>query len=480
MLRDIVANVMTLREEIMRTLVDPKRDIDAECGYPANPSIQMYRDLYDRGDIAGRLVDIYPEECWKVKPEVIEDDAGDYTAWEKEWKALVGAHTLHNLFLIADQISGVGRFGVILLGIDDGRRLEDPVEGVTGVRPYKPSTTRRKLLYVRAFDESVVTIDSYDNDITSPRYGQPTKYQINLSNDTSSQMGGGSAVSQATTTTLTVHWSRIIHLADNRKNSNVFGVPRMKAVFNRLYDLRKILGGSGEMFWKGGFPGLAFESQPQQIPMELTDDEKESLRDEFERYQNGLQRYLALSGMTAKSLLPQVADPTSHVEVHLKIICAAKGIPYRVFIGTEEAQLAGQQDKKAWNERLKRRQEDYITPYVISPFADRCIEMGILPAPAKAEGYMVRWPDMDSPSAQEKADVADKATSALQKYVTGNIDVMIPPLEYLTVFLGLDTEIATSILEKAQVNADGTLDRGEEEAAAQAAAAGRRPATEEE
>lgn len=452
-------NAMLLRREVLQHLIDPKRDIDKECGYPVDPSIDDYRLLYDREGIATRVVDVFPEESWADDPEVLEEQGGDFTDWEETWNDLVDEFNIYDELLRVDCISGIGSFGILLIGIDDGKALNLPVDGIdlrTGKRATE-NAPERNLLYLRPLDQSVVTISQFESDRTHPRYGQPVMYQVNMSND---KNGATAAVGTATASTpelqsMDVHWTRVIHVADNRKNSRVFGVPRMKRVFNRLYDLRKLLGGAGEMFWKGGFPGLAFETQPDAAAQgPLTKEEKKTLREEISDYQNGMQRFLALSGMTAKSLAPQVADPSNHFETNIKSICTSLGVPYRIFMGTEEAQLAGAQDKKAWNKRLQKRRTKYVEKGILRPFVDRLIAMGVL---APVERYQVYWPDLETPDAKTKADVAAAFTRALAAYVSGGVDTMILPLDYLTNFCGMDTETATDLLERAVGNVDEKL-----------------------
>ena len=118
------------------------------------------------------------------------------------------------------------------------------------------------------------------------------------------------------------------------------------------------------MYWRGGFPGIALETQPGLENAEL---DKESTREMMAAYMNGLQRYLALTGMTAKSLAPQIADPTASFEVLIKAICVTIGVPYRVFMGIEEGVVSGDQATKAWNGRIANRQTRYITPMLIDP-----------------------------------------------------------------------------------------------------------------
>jgi hypothetical protein len=253
----------------------------------------------------------------------------------------------------------------------------------------------------------------------------------------------------------TVHWTRITHLADNRKTSEVLGTPRMEPVWNRLYDLRKVLGGSGEMYWRGGFPGVSLETQPGLENAEL--DEEKTRRMMFD-YMNGLQRYLALTGMSAKSLAPQISDPTPSFEVQVKAMCITLGVPYRVFMGIEEGVVSGDQATKAWDGRLANRQCRYVTPMVIDPVIQRLIDFGILRPTAEPQGWTVEWPDLTAPSDKDKAEVAKARTEAFAKYVGGGVDGLIPPLEFLTIICGLDDDVAQSIIEAAIEHIHGIAD----------------------
>jgi hypothetical protein len=360
------------------------------------------------------------------------EDPSQKTAFELAWDEIV--ETKHPLAVLqrADILSGIGRFGIILIGIDDGKEMYEPVEGLdeTGNRIGTQEEQSRKLLFLRAFQESVVQIDTLEQDFTNPRFGLPLVYAITF-ND------GKNSFSKR------VHWHRVVHLADRREMSDVYGIPRMQRNYNRLLDVRKILGGSGEMFWKGGFPGYSFEVNPG---MDSTAElDTSSLRSEMENYMSGLQRYLALEGVTAKSLAPQVADPKSHLDCQLAAIALAEGIPQRILFGSERGELASSQDTRAWQGRLKERQEGYLTPFVIRPFVDRLIALGVLPTPE--EGYIVFWPDLGTQTAQEKAEVIRTWADAMAKYVTGDVSQVIPIDAFLSVFGGIEQDEIDMITE---------------------------------
>lgn len=451
----------------MSRLLDPRRDFDKECGYPLNITTEDYALAYKRRDIASRVVSIYPEESWNLSPTVYETEEEIVTKFEESWDAIQQQFSVFSILLRADILSGIGAFGILLLGLDDGKELDKPVDGINKMGESEPTGEERKLIYLRPFSESVVQINRLENDINNPRYGLPLEYSIQFA-DTAI----GQTVKESTTTSRNVHWSRVIHLCDNRTNSDVFGSPRMEKVFERLLDLRKVAAGSGEMFWKGGFPGFSLEASPgleEQVEFDPV-----ATREEMEKYMNGLQRYIATIGMTVKGLQVQIADPNHHVEVQIRLIAMATGIPWRILMGVEIGQLAGDQDIESWNKRLDKRRKEYVTPYILRPFVDRLIALGVLPQPKKEGKYIVDWPDLNTPKDQDKADVSDKLTNAIAKYVASGADILIPPFHFLTLVLKMKPNEANAVLEAAglQQTEGGLLaDIREEEAEVAAAQA---------
>lgn len=435
-------------EYLWRLMDDPRKDINAECGYPYQPTVFMYRQWYDREGIATRVVNVYPDECWSVYPELYEDEASNETAFEKVWGELLDTPGMNPWTYLhrADSLSGIGAFGILLLGFDDGGDLAEPVPGVLPTGEKDPDyKEERKLLYMRAFDQTLVQVQSYETDPGNPRYGQPLYYYVKFTDPLLLAASVQPALQDYTMKT--VHWSRVIHFADNRMSSEVFGVPRMQPVLNRLFDLRKILAGSGEMFWRGAMPGWAFETPPE-LGTDVEMDDK-SLRDQFEAWANGLQRYVALTGMTAKSLAPQVSPPTAHVEEQLRAICTALGVPMRIFQGSESGHLASTQDAETWNRRLKRRQEAYINSFVIRPFVERLVAVGVLPKPKK---LFINWNDLNAMSDEQKSDIALKKSQALFQYVSGKVETVLPIREFLTIVLGLTPANADMVVKEISKN----------------------------
>jgi hypothetical protein len=642
---DFVANVMSMRSQLLNKLFDPRRNIDQECGYPESEattsggvtSIQpeFYRNLYEREPIATRVVEVLPKESWQITPMVYEDeDPNVVTPFEEAWDTLslslrgeqswyVGEEgsPIWEALKRIDILSGIGHFGLLLIGIDDGKDLREPVDGVawvsgatasafggaertdtnapereesngdtnedvfsgsTGTRlgdltggtndqytgtqlspseypAEQSSPQQRKLLFLRAFDETLVQITQFETNPNDPRFGMPVMYQVMLNDPREQYSGIGLPVAS-----VNIHWSRVLHVCDHGHtagSSEVFAVPRMRPVLNRLLDLRKIYAGSAEGYWRAGcMPTTVLETIPQlggDVKVDMA-----ALKDMMEDVQNGLQKWYALMGMSAKTLAPTVVDPTSQVNVQTEAICIKIGCPIRVFKGSERGELASSQDDAAWNDRLRERQNNYITPRLIVPLIDRLISMGVLPepkgkkkqegkmkagispykpapkakAPAAEEGgaspggggafggasgggrggfgggspfsnnirserevtkvrlsngrtivannvemlsstrarvtdlmgrtyiinqvgrivgiqtkggYSIEWPDLDSLGDAAKMGIALQETQALAAYVSGGIEAMIPPMDYLTAVLGMSDEQAGAIIDNA-------------------------------
>lgn len=498
---DLVENAISSRAQLMRRFFDPRRDIDDECGYPStsNLTAKDYQDLYEREPLAARTVQVFPKESWKIQPCIYEDeDIKVKTAFEEAWNELgsnlagVGkdptvstswhksehGSNIWSYLKRADQLCGIGHFGIILLGLNDGRPLSDPVRGFQetnsmpilnlraksfkkrgkagskkaktkqlvydNVKPYSTasnplSTTGLKLLYLRVFSETHVEIIRYESNPTSPRFGQPVAYNVTLTDPRDTHTGIG-----VNFTTAEVHWTRIIHVTDNLESSEIFGVPRMRPVLNPLLDTRKVRGGSAEMYWRGAFPGLSFETHPS-----LGGDveiNREAMKTMAQDYMNGLQRYLALTGMTAKSLAPQVVDPTPQIRNQIEAICIYLGIPLRVFMGSERGQLASNQDDSTWNERLVERQNTHLTPRLIVPFIDRLILLGVLPVP-KSGTYTVWWPDLSSQTEKETTVIAVGRTKAISSFHKDGLVHEMTFLDFLVRILKMSEQEAETIIK---------------------------------
>lgn len=436
-----VNEVRTLLSSRTSGLNPPNRDIDLECGYKQTPTVEDFKEIYRRGDIGKTVIDIWADECWAAYPEIYETEDAEDTPWEKAWAELAKRtnpwHYLHRV----DRMSGIGRYGVLFLGLDDGADFAEPASTYNRDGTRRANARNSNLMYIRAFGEDTATVDSFEENKGNPRYGQPTFYSINFANPQS--LKGVPSGSGFPFKTDKVHWTRVVHVADNCGDSEIFGAPRAECVFNRLMDVRKVAGSSAEMFYKGGFPGYQYKTLPDLIGGEqLT---KEEVRDEVEAYQNGLQRFLtAINGEWA-SLAPQVADPSKNLIQQLTLISAAIRVPLRILLGTESGHLASTQDAGTWKERLRGRQLNYLEPRVVRPFVDRLMDLGALP---RTENYFISWRDLKTLGDKDQAEVGLKKTQAFMQYVSGKVYLILPPRLFMTHVIGLTDAQAAAVIKE--------------------------------
>lgn len=425
---EFVQNYTGITRQFLAYMTDPKRDIYGECGYPRTILETDYRTFWRRVGLANRVVSIFPKQCWKYFPMVWEEQKATVkTPFEETLAFYTDEGSSINLWRALrklDIISGIEEYGVMLYGIKDGKKLDQPVDGIdplTGKATERKSKDPVELLFLRCLERQYATIEKYETSEQSPRIGMPTFYNLFLSDPS---LFPNSSTSGPPSTTIKVHWTRIIHAADTEDTtSEICGRPRIEDVFNYLYDNVKTHGGAGESIWRAGFPGYAFEAEP-----EVTEIDEEKMKENIDKFVNTMQRYVNLVGLKAKMLSPTVADPSKHVQIQIEAVCATKGIPVPIFMGQEIGQLSSEQNQRGWNEQLMQRNRYHTTPTLVRPTLDRFIAAGVLPKPKK---YFVEWPDLFTPEESVKAANALKYIQAMSMYLASGAEHMMPFQQFL-------------------------------------------------
>lgn len=424
------------------------RDIYSACGYPKTLVFDDYAARYFRQDIAKRVVNAYPEATWRRGPAIYETEDDAQTDFEKKVKRIFRTLKIQNFLLRLDKIAGIGRYGVMLLGFNDSKTLQTEVKRAT------------ELKFLQIYSEKDAEIFTLDRESTSPRYGQPLQYKINVGTS-------ADGVTLSNQKEEIVHHSRILHVAEGLTSGEVYGSSRLEAIYNRLQDVELVMAGSAEMFWRGGYPGLSFEA-PSDADIDQSMDD---LEDEIEDYIHGLNRYLRLIGLQTKQLLPVIADPSPHVEIQLQAISAGTGIPKRILTGSERGELASSQDDDNWMQRVSERRGTFAEQSILRPFIDRLITVGVLP-PVKNEdegeevfGYSVEWPDANSVTKKEQVTNAKTEAEAIATYVNSGSDAVVSPYHFLSLILGWsDEEIESNMNaldERAEEEAEETVETEE-------------------
>jgi len=391
------------------------RDLYQALGYPQNLNFDDFLIRYKRQDMAKAIIDRPVKATWQGTLELVESENPKETTFEKSWRKLDRKFGLKTKLSRVDRLTGIGRYGIILLGLDDIKKRDD------FVNPVKPGI--RKLKYIKAFSEKSALIDTYEVNPRNNRYGMPLIYAVEVADaDTGSS------------TQVRVHYSRVIHIIGDTLESEIFGIPVMEAVFNRLMDIEKLVGGDAEMFWRGARPGYQNKLDPE---YKLTAEQEATLQDQIDEFEHNLRRIINLEGMDLKSLDQQISDPKNHLDVQLTCVSAVTGIPKRILSGSERGELSSGQDSQEWKTYVQSRREDHAEPHILRLLVDKFIELGILPKPA--DEYTVKWLDLFSISEKDRVDIGQKRAEALRSYTTNPLATsMVPPEAFYEYFLGLD------------------------------------------
>jgi hypothetical protein len=520
--RETITNYLSLRQSSIQRTSQEIRDIDKECKYIINPTIEQYYSFYENNPIAARIVELFSKECWQVSPSVYEtENEEEITGFEQSIHNIANQlrgqswyegdednNILWEICQKADEVSGISHYGIILLGFDDvfhPSHLAKPVRGmelpfqesnylnpepyydgdvsslpgnpdgsITAPNYYNPTpipnpnpnssdgndgivpnpqqsksvnpsstipnpagTVVNKLLFMRPFPEVMARVASTEQNKLSPRYGFPKTYLVTFNDN---REGSLSLVDEVGTT-CTVHWTRVIHIADNTVSSPFLGRPRIKSVLRNIQDLEKEYASTAEGVWQQAFPKMSLETHPQLGGAVKINEQ--ALKDMLELVRNGMQKEMILRGLTAKNLMPGVVDPSPYIDKAIEAICIKIGCPIRIFKGSERGELASTQDDDAWNDRIKERQNRHCTPKIIVPIVDRLIQAKCIPEPTS---FKVKWPDLTSRSKQEKATTAVAITTALSSYKESELEDYVGRMDFYTKVLGFTQSEAKEML----------------------------------
>lgn len=391
------------------------RDLYKVFGYTDEIKLEHYLSRYERQDIAKRIVDSYPKACWSFVPRITDDlDTQDESSFEEEINTLFKDRRLKILQKIRrlDIITGLGRYGVLYIGVADGLAPSEEVGSVNGMDD---------ILFLAPYSEDNVCITTFEEDPQNARYGLPTMYKITTGNENGKK---GS---------MEVHHTRILHVVEGALENDVYGTPRLKPVFNRLMDLEKIVGGSAETFFLNARGGLHMN---QEVGTQMSD--ATLLESRLEEFSNNLTRYLRTKGIDVTPLNFDTADPKNHFDILIALLSAATGIPKRILTGSEQGQLASSQDENNWISRVNERQRDYCEFDILRPLLDWFVTYGVVSAPQNDE-YDIVWKDLRTVSDMDKADVAVKMAQALATYTNAlGVDLVMPPEQFFEEVLQLE------------------------------------------
>ena len=392
------------------------RDIYQAIGYKQTINNEDYFNYYERNAVANAVVKAYPNACWRISPEIIENEDPNETQFEKDVISLIDDMHLFKFLKKADRLAGLYHYSVILIGLSDSLTLDKPAGKGT-------------IEYIQVYSEPNAQICDINKDQSSPRFGQPETYKLTTS------IGTG-------TTQVKVHHSRIVHIAEDPDCGDFFATPILKAVYNNIQNIEMISAANAEGYWRGGFAGIVAEIDKD---ASLSDADKTAYKEQMTKYVEGYERTLRIKGGQIKSINTDVKDPNPHLMSNIMMISIKTRIPQRVLMGSEQGKLASDQDSTTWIDEVAGRQVSFCSPDIVRAFIDKAIEFGAVASPSKNE-YDVVWKDLQDTAEKTIAETAEIKTKSLVVYANSPAaQVLMPPENFYKQFLGMTQDQIDSV-----------------------------------
>ncbi|MCJ8293403.1 MAG: DUF1073 domain-containing protein [Colwellia sp.] len=399
---------------------DGKRDYNILFGYGTDLFFSDYYNMFKRGGIAGTVVEKVAKACWRDLPEI---KVGDDVILEKELRILKNRGMFKALER-ADILNRIGNFSVLLIGIPDGTDLHLPL-----------GSARKddfKSLYFNPYNYDGIEITKWDTDAASVRFGLPELYQLQTTNINQDKN------KEAIFTSHVVHWSRVVHMAEGALDSSVEGRSSLQQPWNCLIDKDKVRGGSGEAYYRNARQKLALEVD-KDATIDNGTEALKGLKENVENFQNGYEDVLRLNKMKANMLQPGLASPRDAFDIAVEEVSGVTGIPIRILLGKGTGQLAGTEDKAAWNALILDRQEQECQNWLLRALSILA-DAGILDLPEDSE---VEYSPQKALTQLEESTIMVNKATAFKTVIDGLSTAAADELAVESVFeeIGLKIEV---------------------------------------
>lgn len=377
---------------------DTLHNVYLDYGYPDTLEFSNFWNMYRRFGIAKNAVELPVDTGWSTPPELIGNDQ-----FNKEVEKLDSRINLWTRLKGLDTRQRVGRYAGLFMRVRDGQTPDQPLDG-------KLSGEAVLVEMMPLYESQLKVIDS-DTDATSDTFGQPILLQY-------SQSIIGSRNEEANDT-ISIHASRIVFAAEDSDNGWIYGIPALEAGYNSLMDLRKVIGGGAEGFYKNSAQSTVF-NLTDPASASVYKDKLEQFNEQYDEFtRNRHRRAMWTPGMEANTLTSNlVSSPGGYFDMALNDVAASVKIPATILIGKQTGRLASTEDGEHFLATVQSRRVDFMTEMTRNVF-DWLIKFGILPA----SEYEIEWDDLLARSDEERLDNADKMASVNEKQFRSGGDI---------------------------------------------------------
>jgi hypothetical protein len=227
--------------------------------FPASISVEDFWYLYRRCDIAENAVDIVPKNVWGNKWELqVFDEQGAELADSLLEKAAYQLTRQYNLNLVFQEAHVYARclgFGLIVIGLRDGKTLDQPAQG------------KAELSYLSVYSGDEVE-PIYDRDETSDMYRQVIGYQVTPEQDAKNKFE--------------VHASRCLMVFEKKNSKQPHGVSILQAPYDLFLILKNTDWSAGEAYYQNASPLYELSWDDTESVEDITLAEKEQAKGDLE------------------------------------------------------------------------------------------------------------------------------------------------------------------------------------------------------
>lgn len=412
----VAASVIAHRAELAQAAglsYGGKRDLYKALGYERDLTPKMYRERYERGGVAARLVDAYPKATWGAGGAVFDDEDPEVeTKWERAFAEEAKRLKLWAVMLQLDICTRLGRFGALLVGTGDGFDGE--------------ANPASKVLYLKPLSEEYCRLgrDDLNKDEGSERFGQPEFYRVKLGNSSRETR---------------IHHSHFVHSVEGALTDDVFGKPALRTPWNDLDDLDKLKGGGAEAGWRRARPIRHLDVDPDSmagLSRAEIEEQKVMWSEQVDKVEHELSSWLKTSGADIKPLDGLPFPFSDNGKFVIALLAATENIPQRKLLGSGIGEMTGKMEDDSFNDAVAERRETIAEPR-LRLVVDRLVAAGNLPQPKGGE-YFVDWPEEEELDEAAKGALVAVIADANQKQMVATGEPVMTSNEMRDKYLGME------------------------------------------
>ena len=359
---------------------------------PATLTLNDYNDIYRFNVVAKAIINKPARQTWKKRPLLIMKEERE----KKILNELFKTFSIFPLFESADRLCHLAEYSIIVFGFPGAP--ETPVE--------RAST----IAWIQEYGQLEATINTYDHEKSSPRYGQPLTYKVR-------------AIVGDTVETVTYHWTRVIHVS---RTSKIKSDPYLMDIYNQAKDMIKEAGAGSEGIFRAACYILGYEIDKESPLLEeagnfdLLEDVTKKKQPLMETLIEGGKKtvdrgfgVVTVQGGKLKTIQSRPVSPVASFDTNSGLVSMKTEYPKRMFTGNEAGELASSQDRDSMNDTTRNRQTNFAIPYILNLFINRLILLRFI----KPIDYIWKFDVLSEPSKKEIADTSKIRSETIKNLI---------------------------------------------------------------